>query len=221
MDSLLSTPTIQYCEIALDAFIARPWYALSNVAFVITGVLILRRKKSYGYLFGSLVILIGGLSFAYDASYTYISQLFDIGGMLLLVCFLLYLNLQTWRLHQRQLIVRLATVFVLGITTIFIFKGFAGNIIFGLLVIAYILSEVRLLYTGRHSHANYWVMAFSIFTLGFIFWLLDASHMYCVDIGLFNGRAIFHYTSAAAIYMLFKFYGLQLETNGDKSTTKF
>ena len=77
MDFLLQTPTVHYCEMALNAIIARPWYALSNIAFLIVGVL---------------------------------------------------------------------------------------------------------------------------------FWLSDTTQLYCADIGLLNGRAIFHYTNAASIYLLFRFY---------------
>ena len=93
MDFLLQVPTVHYCEMALNAIIARPWYALSNIAFLIVGSVILRQGGQHSKAFGGLALLIGTLSFVYDSTFTYLSQLFDLSGMLLLIGYLLYLNL--------------------------------------------------------------------------------------------------------------------------------
>jgi hypothetical protein len=208
MNYLFSNPTVQYCEVATSFLIARPWYAISNVAFLVVGMLILYRGGRYSRLFGSVALLVGSLSFLYDATYTYLSQLIDLSGMLVLVSVLLYLNLQLF-LRKQTLIIGLAVGFIIAICTIITFRGFAGDIVFGLLVLGYVVSEIYLLRTGRHIKNRRWLLAFGIFLLGFIFWLCDASHLYCANIGLFNGRAIFHYTNSLTIYLLFIFYGLQ------------
>ena len=206
MEYLLSTPTVQYCEAALDMFIARPWYAASNLAFIVAGLILLMRGGRYSRLFGILALAVGTLSFIYDATYTYLSQLFDLSGMLILIGVLLYLNLSLIIKNRRRLLIGLAISLALSLVAIIIFKGFAGNILFGLLVVIYIASEIYLLRTKKHSHGKAWAIAFGIFLLGFIFWLFDASHLYCTDFGLLNGRSIFHYTNALTIYLLFMFY---------------
>ena len=217
MDYLLSSPTIQYCEIAIsNVLIARPWYALSNLAFIIVGVLILIRGGRHSQLFGSIAILVGALSFIYDVSYTYLSQLLDLSGMLLLICLLLYLNLRLVMRHK-TLVRTLILGFVMSLCLIIAFKGFAGNIIFGLLVITYIAIELYLLKTKQHIGVQRWLLILSIFLIGFLFWLGDASRVYCSDIGILNGRAVFHYTNAMTIYALFMFYRLQGEGISSKS----
>lgn len=205
MDFLLQTPTVHYCEMALNAIIARPWYALSNIAFLIVGSVILRQGGQHSKAFGGLALLIGTLSFVYDSTFTYLSQLFDLSGMLLLIGYLLYLNLS--HVVPRQLLKQLLLVgFVVALGLIILFKGYAGNIIFGTAVLGYVGSELYLIRTKKHSRPALWLLAFGLFVVGVAFWLSDTTQLYCADIGLLNGRAIFHYTNAASIYLLFRFY---------------
>jgi hypothetical protein len=214
MEYLLSAPTIQYCEAALNMFIARPWYAASNVAFIIAGLAILMKGGRYSRLFGILALSVGALSFIYDATYTYLSQLFDLSGMLILIGLLLYLNLSLIVKNRRRLLTGLIGSLVAILVAIIFFKGFAGNILFGSLVLTYVISEIYLLRTKKHSNGRAWALAFGIFVLGFIFWLFDASRLYCVDLGLLNGRSVFHYTNAVTIYLLYAFYLKQVSSNG-------
>jgi hypothetical protein len=210
MNYLFSSPTVQYCEAATNMLIARPWYAISNVAFLVIGILILFRGGRHSRLFGSVALLVGSLSFLYDATYTYLSQLIDLSGMLVLVSILLYLNLRLF-LQKQSLITGLAVSFIIALYAIITLRGFAGDIVFGLLVLSYVVSEIYLLCTKRHIKKRRWLLAFGVFLLGFIFWLCDASHLYCANIGLFNGRAIFHYANTMTIYLLFIFYGFQAQ----------
>lgn len=208
MAFLLQTPTVEYCEVALDALIARPWYALSNIAFLIAGIAILRHGGRHSRLFGGLALLIGTLSFIYDSTFTYISQLFDLSGMLLLIGYLLYLNL--CRIMPRRFLKRLLlTGLVIALSLIILFKGYAGNIVFGSAVLGYVGSELYLIRAKKHSRPTLWLFAFGLFVVGVLFWLSDTTQLYCADIGLLNGRAIFHYTNAISIYALFRYYQLQ------------
>jgi len=206
MEYLLSAPTIQYCEAALDMVIARPWYALSNLAFIAVGIVVVARGGRYSKLFGSLALLVGVLSFTYDATYTYLSQLLDLAGMLSLIGVLLYLNLRLFATHQRRFILGLVATIIASLVAIIFFRGFAGNVLFGLFVLSYIASELYLLGTKRHKHGKRWLLALIIFAIGFVFWLCDASHVYCLDFGLLNGRSVFHYTNAVTLYLLYVFY---------------
>lgn len=215
MDYLLGAPTVQYCETAMNALIARPWYAISNVAFLVVGVLILVKGGRYRIL-GGIALLVGVLSFTYDASYTYLSQLLDLSGMLVFVSTLLYLNLRPFVSSRRKLIGILAASLTVALCMILALKGYAGDLVFGLLVLGYIVTELHLLRTKKHIDGRIWALALGVFALGFIFWLCDASHIYCVNFGLVNGRAVFHYTNAASIYLLFAFYRRQLKPSSAK-----
>lgn len=209
MDYLFQPPTIEYCEVALNAVIARPWYALSNAAFFIVGITMLLRGGGQARTFGGLALLVGMLSLVYDSVFTYVSQLLDLSGMLLLIGYLLYLNLASIA-PRRQLIASLLGVgFVVSLCLIIWFKGYAGNVVFAVATLSYVVSEIYLIRTKRHTHARLWVLAFIVFSVGVVFWLSDAAGVYCADIGLLNGRAVFHYTNAVAMYLLYRFYRLQ------------
>lgn len=90
--NFFSEPTIEYCEKPLQTIIKRPYYAISNLAFLFTGIYILYKgkKSKLSQIFGFTAITIGLLSFLYDASYLYISQLLDLSGMFLFVNILIY-----------------------------------------------------------------------------------------------------------------------------------
>lgn len=212
MRSLLAHPTVTYCEQAGQGLIKRPWSALSNLAFIGAGVAILLRGKNsrLSKLFGGVALLVGVLSTFYDITYTYGSQLLDLSGMLVFVGLLLYLNISAlgFRRHAAKLI---ALSTVLSVSLIILFQGYAGDVIFGLYVLAVVITETMLIHQKKHRNTRLWLVAFGIFVLGFGYWLMDSSRFYCTDFGLLNGRAIFHYCGATAIYLLYRFYDKQRE----------
>lgn len=209
MEFLLAPPTVLYCEPALNEFVARPWYALSNLAFFIAGIAILARGGKHGRMFGGLALLIGMLSSIYDMTFTYISQLFDLAGMLLLIGYLLYRNLSRFTPKRQLLRWVLLLDFVISLCLIVTLKGYTGNVIFGIAILIYVVTEIILLRAKQHIRPRLWITAFGLFIIGVLFWISDASQLYCTDIGLLNGRAIFHYTNAVTMYLLFRFYQAQ------------
>lgn len=208
MDYLFQAPTITYCEMALEGLVARPWYALSNIAFLIAALSIFARGGRLAPVFGGLALLVGALSSVYDTTFTYISQLFDLTGMLVLIGYLLYRTVA--RITRRPRVVKygLLAALVVGLGLIVLFRGYTGNIVFGGAVAAYIAAEIYLICTKRHVRSEVWFAAVGVFIVGCVFWLADASHAYCADAGLLNGRAVFHYTNAVVIYLLYRYYQL-------------
>lgn len=211
LKALFSEPTIKYCENPTSGLIARPYYAISNIVFLIVGITILLKGKgsSLSKAFGLMAILVGLLSFLYDASYLYVFQLLDLTGMLLLINFLLYLNLSALYKNKALTIVLQIMAILLGLISIIVFQGYSGDIVFGIFVLLYIASEIYLLQTGRHENYLKWLLPLVIFLIGFIFWFFDASKVYCASFGLLNGRAIFHFLNAIVIYYLYDYYRLQ------------
>lgn len=209
MRSLFQEPTITYCEAAIDWVIRRPWYALSNLSFFIAAVGVYRKDRSnLGHLFSATILIVGLLSFLYDATYLYVFQLLDLSGMLLFINLLIWLNLM--RLFPGGKFISLQTsVGIVSMVAIIYSGGYTGNIIFGLYVSCLIVSQMTLFARGLHTGTRQWILSFVIFLLGFGVWILDASKIGCAEIGLLNGRAIFHYTSALVMYRLFIFYKSQ------------
>lgn len=210
MKGLLSEPTVRYCEETTNWVIKRPYYALSNLAFFISGVAILIKGKGseLSRIFGVMAITIGLFSLIYDSTYTYLAQLFDLSGMLIFVNVLLYLNLKNV-FKGKNLIFAQILLFILSLATIINFQGYSGDIVFGLYVAAVVVSEIYLIKTKIHTNLRKWLVPFGIFIVGFLIWILDAQKIFCSPVGLFNGRAIFHYLNAIVIYQLYRFYESQ------------
>lgn len=208
--TFLSEPTIIYCEKATDLLVKRPFYAISNIPFFISGLLILINGKNskLSKQFGITSFAIGLFSLIYDWSYTYISQLFDLTGMLIFINLLLYLNLSRL-FNSKRLIQTQSIVTAIGIILIILFQKFTGDLVFGIFVLLVVISEISLIKKKIHQHPTKWIVPFCIFVIGFMIWILDAKHIYCAELGLLNGRAIFHYLNAIVIYQLYQFYKLQ------------
>jgi hypothetical protein len=210
MKQLFSEPTITYCEEATSWVIKRPYYALSNFAFFISGLTILIKGNGsrLSKIFGFMAIAIGLFSLIYDSTYTYLAQLLDLSGMLIFVNVLLYLNLKNL-VKEKYLILIQSLLFILSLFLIVGFQGYSGNIIFGSYVTALVVSEIYLMKNKVHTNLSKWLMPLGIFIIGFLIWILDSQKILCSPIGLLNGRAIFHYLNAITIYHLYKFYESQ------------
>lgn len=197
------TPTVTYCEKPIGHFIQRPFYAISDLAFIVVGLFILltARKSSLSKVFGLTTIVVGLFLLVYDATYSYLFQLLDVTGMYILVTLFMFLNLKRMKLNIAGIYRWLLIIF--SILIFYFLKGEAGNIIFGLFVIFVIASEW--LIKEKISRKD-WAIGVVLFVLGFIVWLPDATRTLCDPSNIFNGRGIFHLFEATAIYYLYKFY---------------
>jgi hypothetical protein len=213
INSLLVDPTIQYCEKPINWIIRRPNYALSNLWFFGVGIFILIQGKGsvLSKLFGIIAIIVALCSFSYDATYTYLAQMTDLSGMLLFLNLILFLNIKTLSIFKSN-ILQIAVQFLMTILTlsfaVFV-KGYIGNILFGLISVIYIFSELFLIYKKRHIINKIWIIAFSAFVIGSVCWYFDISKLYCDPTNLINGRTLFHMFTSISIYCLYRFYADQ------------
>lgn len=208
MLNLFGPPTVEFCEKATGHFIQRPFYALSNLAFIFVSMFIYREgRNKLAKLFAVTIGLVAIFSTIYDSSYTYISQLFDLSGMILFINMLLFLNLKI--IFKKSTIMVQLLLSILGVASIFYFKGFSGIIVFGLFVAVYVATETYLLNAVKHINARNWFFAFLIFILAFAVWLLDIKKLFCDPTNILNGRGIFHIMTAVSVYLLYKFYSQQ------------
>lgn len=200
--NLLGKPTIEFCEKAGLGLIKRPFYAISNFAYLIVGFLILNKRTKFSKIFGYSAIFIGLASFLYDASYTYASQLLDLFSMLVFVNILIYLS--AVRLGKNfKIFCILAPIF--GLASIIYFKSYAGEFVFGIFVLIAIVLEIVFWLTGRAKEFRMWLWGFGLFILGFIVWLFDAVFKVCDPDNIINGRSIFHILTAITIFLLYKY----------------
>lgn len=207
---LFGKPTIQFCEKAGSGLIKRPFYAISNLSFLIVGILILGKNTRYSKAFGYMSILVGLFSFLYDASYTYLSQIFDLFGMLLFANLIIYLSARRYFSYtSKQILASQAIAILVGLSTIIFFKSYAGDYVFGIFLIFAIVLEYLLWRSGKTNNIKLWIIALIIFALGFLLWLPDASGLWCDPRNRINGRSLFHVLTSITIWLLYKYYELQ------------
>ncbi len=208
--NLLGAPTVEFCEKAGAGIIKRPFYAISNLAYIFVGLIILNKKTRLSQAFGYTSLLIGSLSFFYDASYTYLSQLLDLVGMLLFVNLLIYLSASRYfKISNKKLIAIQLLLFVIGMAIIVSFKWFTGGLVFGSFILLEIILEWLLWRQGKAKSIKLWLWGLGLFILGFIVWLPDASGWLCDPRNIINGRSIFHFLTAGTIYLLYQYFELQ------------
>lgn len=208
--NLLGKPTVGFCEKAGTGLIKRPFYALSNLSYLLIGFLILSRQTRFSKAFGYTSIFIGLLSFSYDASFAYLSQLLDLFGMLLFVNLLIYLSAKRYfRLSTKKIILMQTILVAIGMVCILVFKSFSGEFVFGFFIIIVIILEFLLWRKGKAINIRLWLAGLAVFLAGFIVWIPDAAGWLCDPNNIINGRSLFHIFTAVTIYLLYRYYELQ------------
>lgn len=209
---LLSEPSVRFCEPVLGGLIKRPYYALSNLGFIFVGLFILHKDRNtfLGVSFGYIALLVGTLSLIYDATYTRLTQLFDISGMLIFVGLLLFLSLNALtEITLRRYLSISVPGFVVAMTLIYLIAGQSGNIIFGSIALLVVFLEFLNFKKKVHINYKYFLIALLLLIIGFAAWIPDTTRILCFKVGFLNGRAIFHYLNALGIYYLYFFYSSQ------------
>ena len=208
----LASPTVTYCERATGGLIEQPFNAFGNIVFIFVGALILLngKKNALSKSFGWTVILVGVFSFVYDSSHSFLFQVIDFLGMFIFVTLLLFLNFKNLELNisktYRWLVV------VLGVFIFLAFSRLSAHVIFGILVLAIIISEF---FIKKQISRKNWYIGVTSFFIGVIFWLADLNRIYCDPTKIFNGRNLEHFFFAIAIYFLYLYYSRRSNKNID------
>lgn len=207
MSIFTDAPTVEFCEKAGSGIIARPFYAISNLAYLVIPLLILRKSKDVlAITFALTAELVGTLSFIYDSVPNRLTQLFDLSGMYAIVSTLLVINLTRYKKNKLvESIALVPIVTLVSIISTYYFKGISGNVIFGLLVLAYVFSEI---YLKKENDLKLWLASFLTFLAGFTIWLFDFKAWYCMPGNYLNGRGAFHLLTAVSVFILYRYYAL-------------
>jgi len=195
--------TISYCEQAVGEYVKRPFDTGGNIVFLIVGIIILvfGKKSLLSRAFGWTTIAIWLLSSMYDATASFLFQVFDFTGMFVFVTLLLFLNLKRMKLGIAS--IYRWVIIVLGAVIFLIFGGLSPHVFFGALVLSVIISEFLV---KQAQSRKYWYFGLASFALGFVFWIIDMNKLVCDPTKIFSGRNLEHLFFAIAIYFLFVHY---------------
>ena len=213
--SEMAKPNVKWCEASQCGWITEPANTWSNLAFIISGIIIwyLARKKGQKSLtlLGQVGVFVGICSFVYHMSYTMVLQVFDFVAMYAFVGVLLLFNLRRLEKISKEKQIPFFFALVLGCTALF-FTFYAlkvpMQIIVAVLVVAFIASEFlarrRLTEKPKSKH---FILAFVSLGIAIVFTLLDVTRTWCEpDNHIIQGHALWHVFNSITIFFLYKYF---------------
>jgi hypothetical protein len=213
-----------YCEAFTGGIIEQPVNTLSNFGFVAVGMWILWRTSAargkvartrigrepiYGLLYGSIGVFLGIGSMYFHASMTEWGGWIDLLSMHLFISYLLLYDVVVLRHRSTTWFLRSFTAAntVLGVVLWVMDNGY-GKFLFGALMVATLLFEVGLARsTSPVTRDRRWFWAgLAVYGSGQVIWLLsrDGAPL-CDPDSLLQGHALWHLTSAATVFLLYRY----------------
>ena len=224
-------PARCFCETLRPNLIRQSSNALSGLAFLPVGLLILFRARApvtsslqptslirshpvYPAIYGTATLLIGVGTFFYHASMTFWGQTADVLGMYLIATFLVLFNISRVRSFPPA---RVALVYAVGnailLAGLIVAPG-ARRYLFALLVLVALLFEM---WARRKEtavmDARLLGAAVGILAFGFLVWILDITRTVCAPNSWVQGHAVWHVAGAMSLGLLFLYYSGS-ETSG-------
>jgi len=218
----------QFCEAARDGWLKQPANALSNLGFVVAGLVIgwqaPRRPLRYAGLataYACVVVLLGPSSAAMHATQTALGGRLDMTSMYLVSSFAAAYALTRWWRRDRVffwqvflLLVALCELVGLSERVVPVFQSW-GNVIFGALLTLAITVEVLLWRRGAaHPEQGRTRLAYgagAVASIGLAFAIWNASqHGLCDPDSLLQGHAAWHLLCALAAYLLFRLWASEV-----------
>jgi hypothetical protein len=162
--------------------------------------------------YASVVVLLGPASAAMHATQSEWGGHLDMLSMYLVASFA---AAWAWTRWARRGTTALVTAYAAGIVACELVGlwpdpvpvvHYAGNLAFGVLLVAAVVLEVRLWRRGESARAvTYGVVALAAMLVAFTIWLLSNAG-WCDPSSLLQGHAAWHLLCAVAAYFLFRFY---------------
>ena len=192
--------------------------SISSLGFVFSGAMMMTRvpepkRLPYGYslIMGLSSIVVGVGSAFYHASLTFLGQFFDVFGMFLIAAFMLvYAWERTWKLHlTTTLSLYLALNLLLSWLQITIPEtlrfAFAMVIVLALVFESYFLTR-----TKPQINIRWLRLAIASLAAAYLIWILDNTHILCLEHSLFQGHAVWHILDSAAVWMMHRYYASEI-----------
>lgn len=207
--------TMKFCENLLCGSIRQPANTISNAAFIICGLILMKSERKQGnfnfdsyYLMAIASIMIGITSGVYHASMTFFWQFFDVSSMFMLILIALTFNFIRLKwIKSSMYIPTYLGMLLFSMMLMLLIKGKSGEYIFGVEVTLTILTEYLIFKSGAKVIFRPFLQAIGIFLLSFLIWNGDIRGWWCdPDNHYIQGHAIWHVLNAVAIWYLYKFY---------------
>ena len=205
--------SLKFCEAMICGYIRQPANSISNIAFVICGLILLKKEKNSSaftpfHMMGVASILIGITSGIYHASMTFFWQFFDVSSMFMLI--LLAVNFNLLRLgwiKSNQFPLTYVAMLLTSMGMMLIFQGKSGEWIFAFEVAMSVFLEYLIYRQKKTADFKSLIKAIGIFLLAFLIWTGDIRGWWCdPDNHYLQGHAIWHILNAVAIWFLYSFY---------------
>ena len=205
-----------FCEAARDSLVKQPANTFSNAGFVVAGLMIAWHARRTSALstqmstaIACLVVLLGPGSAAMHATQSELGGHLDMTSMYLVSAFALAYALQRWRGTP------FLAVFIAGVAfgelaglwhAEIPVVTYAGNVAFGLMLIAAIVIEVLIRRRGRiRANPAYAITALCSMITAFVIWNVSKTWL-CDPDSLIQGHAIWHVLGAVSAYFLYRYY---------------
>ena len=204
-----------FCEAAAPHLpIRQTANAISSLAFVFSGMLVMVRREptsrlpwGYSLIIGFSSLIIGVGSAFYHASLTFIGQFFDVFGMFLLAAFLLVYALERIGNLRLTTTLSLYLLFNLILSWLQIAIPETRRYAFAIVLIIALLLE-RYYRTQAHPRIELrWLrLGMGLLTAAYIIWILDNTRLMCFETSLLQGHALWHILGAVSVLFLHKYY---------------
>lgn len=199
------TPNVDWCEPTVCSYINEPANTWSNLAFLLVGVMIL--KKITGRLttkFAWIVIVMGSFSAIYHASNNYLTQHLDFLGMSLMTSY--FLALGAVRLNQKfNSLMAWYWFFVSANVTTLLFLGILDLPIQTLLALnatpIIVLESILYFKAPKKLKMSYFIISIVTLIVAQVFAQIDLKRIYCKPESLFlHGHVMWHLLCAVSMY---------------------
>lgn len=203
-----------FCEAAnSDSPIRQTANTVSSLGFVFSGMLVMAQRREgrfpfvYSIILGSSSVVTGVGSAFYHASLTFIGQFFDVLGMFLTAGFVLvYAWERIWTLRLKTTIgLYLLLNLCLGWIQILIpdTRRYAFAIV---LVVALIFEAYYRRRKAPNIIVNKLQLGVGLLAVAYIIWILDNTHILCMETSLLQGHALWHLLGAVSVWFLYEYY---------------
>lgn len=212
-----------FCEAAHDGWVRQPANSFSNAGFVLAGLFVAHRvdrhtpadavmSRSVGTFYACLVVILGPASAAMHATQTEWGGHLDMLSMYLIAGFAAAWSWVRW---TRRGSTAFVTAYVACVTACELaglwpdpvpVVHYAGNLAFGLLLVAAVVLETRVWRRGETSLVfRHGIVALALMLVAFTIWLLSNAG-WCDPQSWVQGHAAWHLLCAVAAYWLFRMY---------------
>lgn len=195
-----------FCEADQSEIVRQPVNAISSLAFVFVGLLILSsRAKSWMALLGWSSLIVGLGSAFYHMSLSFAGQFADVLGMHMIGALLIVLAIRempSWSKRAAWLYVGMVT----STAVILFFLPDTRRYLFAIFLLAGIVCEYALNWRTPGRDFRLLNLGIGAMAAGFGIWILDQTGMACVPTSLFQGHAFWHILGACAVWLLYRYY---------------